>query len=76
MPAAGRCTPATLTLTWVLLAAGTLAILGFEWSNPATFGSLDLPCKLLAGFFHGANPLTAGFNSSLRGHWGDSLAGH
>jgi potassium uptake TrkH family protein len=56
-------TKLTLTLTWVLLAVGTLAILAFEWSNPATFGPLDLPGKLLAGFFHGANPRTAGFNS-------------
>jgi trk system potassium uptake protein TrkH len=56
-------TKLTLTMTWVLLAVGTLAILGFEWSNPATFGPLDLPGKLLAGFFHGANPRTAGFNS-------------
>jgi trk system potassium uptake protein TrkH len=56
-------TKLTLTMTWILLAAGTLAILGFEWSNPDTLGRLDLPGKLLAGFFHGANPRTAGFNS-------------
>jgi Trk-type K+ transport system membrane component len=56
-------TKLTLTMTWVLLAAGTLAILGLEWSNPRTFGPLDVPGKLLAGFFHGANPRTAGFNS-------------
>jgi trk system potassium uptake protein TrkH len=56
-------TKLTLTMTWILLAVGTLAILGFEWSNPATFGRLDVPGKLLAGFFHGANPRTAGFNS-------------
>jgi trk system potassium uptake protein len=56
-------TKLTLTMTWVLLAVGTLAILAFEWSNPGTLGRLDLPGKLLAGFFHGANPRTAGFNS-------------
>jgi potassium uptake TrkH family protein len=56
-------TKLTLTMTWVLLAAGTLAILGFEWTNPATLGPLDLPGKLLAGFFQGANPRTAGFNT-------------
>ena len=61
-------TKLTLTMTWVLLAAGTLAILGFEWSNPATFGPLDLPGKLLAGFFHGANPRSAGFNSIEYAH--------
>jgi trk system potassium uptake protein len=56
-------TKLTLAMTWVLLAVGTLAILAFEWSNPGTLGRLDLPGKLLAGFFHGANPRTAGFNS-------------
>ena len=56
-------TKLTLTMTWVLLAVGTLAILGFEWSNPATFGPLDVPGKLLAGFFQGANPRSAGFNT-------------
>jgi trk system potassium uptake protein len=56
-------TKLTLTMTWVLLAVGTLAILGFEWTNPATLGPLDLPGKLLAGFFQGANPRTAGFNT-------------
>ena len=56
-------TKLTLTMTWVLLAVGTLAVLGFEWSNPATLGPLDLPGKLLAGFFQGASPRTAGFNT-------------
>lgn len=56
-------TKLTLTTTLVLLAAGTLAILAFEWSNPATFGRLDLPGKLLAGFFHGASPRSSGFNT-------------
>ena len=56
-------TKLTLTMTWILLATGTLAVLGFEWSNPATFGPLDVPGKLLAGFFQGANPRTAGFNT-------------
>jgi trk system potassium uptake protein len=65
-------TKLTLTMTWVLLAAGTLAILGFEWSNPATFGPLDLPGKLLAGFFHGAGPRTAGFNSVDYGAMGET----
>ncbi|HET8787786.1 MAG TPA: potassium transporter TrkG, partial [Actinomycetes bacterium] len=56
-------TKLTLTMTWVLLATGTLAVLAFEWSNPATFGPLDVPGKLLAGFFQGANPRSAGFNT-------------
>jgi trk system potassium uptake protein TrkH len=65
-------TKLTLTMTWVLLAAGTLAILGFEWTNPATFGLLDLPGKLLAGLFHGAGPRTAGFNTVDYGAMGET----
>jgi trk system potassium uptake protein TrkH len=56
-------TKLTLTMTWMLLATGTLAVLGFEWSNPATFGPLDVPGKLLAGFFQSATPRSAGFNT-------------
>ena len=65
-------TKLTLTLTWVLLAVGTLAIGALEWSNPATFGPLDLPGKLLAAFFHGAGPRTAGFNSVDYGAMGET----
>jgi trk system potassium uptake protein len=65
-------TKLTLTMTWVLLAAGTLAMLVLEWSNTRTFGPLDLPGKLLAGFFHGAGPRTAGFNSVDYGAMGET----
>jgi Cation transport protein len=65
-------TKLTLTTTGVLLAAGTLAILAFEWSNPATFGRLDLPGKLLAGFFHGASPRSSGFNTVDYGEMGET----
>ena len=65
-------TKLTLTMTWVLLAVGTLAIGALEWSNPATFGPLDLPGKLLAAFFHGAGPRTAGFNSVDYGAMGET----
>ncbi|MGN9839751.1 potassium transporter TrkG [Nonomuraea sp. H19] len=42
---------------------GTLVILATEWRNPATSGRLDDPGKLLAAFFAGVMPRTAGFNS-------------
>ena len=35
----------------------------FEWTNPETLGPLSVPGKLLAGFFQGVQPRTAGFNS-------------
>ena len=50
-------------MTGVLLVLGTLAILGFEWTNDATLGALSTPGKLLAGFFQGVTPRTAGFNT-------------
>jgi trk system potassium uptake protein len=56
-------TKLTLVVTLVLLAFGTLAFLGFEWSNAETLGPLDTPGKLLASFFQGVVPRTAGFNS-------------
>jgi trk system potassium uptake protein TrkH len=56
-------TKLTLSMTFGLLAFGTLAVLGFEWSNEGTLGSLSTPGKLLAGFFQGVTPRTAGFNT-------------
>jgi trk system potassium uptake protein TrkH len=57
-------TKLTLVTTGALLAFGTIAILGFEWSNDRTIGQLSPAGKLLASFFQGgAMPRTAGFNS-------------
>ena len=56
-------TKVTLAMTFALLAFGTIAVLGFEWSNAATLGPLSTPGKLLAAFFQGTVPRTAGFNS-------------
>lgn len=53
----------TLVGTAVLLTGGTTFMLAAEWSNPGTLGVLDLRGKLLAGFFQGVMPRTAGFNS-------------
>ena len=64
-------TPATWTvhtrivvwMTVILLVAGAVSVTAFEWSNPKTLGPLSVPAKLLAGFFQGVQPRTAGFNS-------------
>ncbi len=53
----------TLVGSAVLLVGGTVFMLAAEWSNPGTLGALDLRGKLLAGFFQGVMPRTAGFNS-------------
>ncbi|MFD5972300.1 TrkH family potassium uptake protein [Streptomyces bacillaris] len=56
-------TKIVLWATGVFLVGGSVFITAIEWSNPATLGSLDTPGKLLAGFFQGVMPRTAGFNS-------------
>lgn len=47
----------------LLLILGTLAVLGFEWSNPKTLGAFDLGGKILSATFHSVVTRTAGFNS-------------
>jgi potassium uptake TrkH family protein len=56
-------TKLTVLMTAILVVGGTLAVLGFEWSNPGTLGPFDTGGKLLAGFFQGVTPRTAGFNT-------------
>ncbi|WP_278191941.1 potassium transporter TrkG [Streptomyces sp. TRM75563] len=56
-------TKIVLWATGVFLVGGSAFITVIEWSNPATLGPLDAPGKLLAGFFQGVMPRTAGFNS-------------
>ncbi|WP_410536519.1 TrkH family potassium uptake protein [Streptomyces sp. KL2] len=56
-------TKIVLWATGAFLAGGTAFITALEWSNPGTLGPLDVRGKLLAGFFQGVMPRTAGFNS-------------
>ena len=53
----------TVWTTVVLLVVGTSGATAIEWTNPETLGELGVPGKLLAGFFLGVMPRTAGFNS-------------
>jgi trk system potassium uptake protein TrkH len=50
-----------LMVTAVLIAAGTLLLLLFEWSN--TLAPLDASGKLLGAYFTATTPRTAGFNT-------------
>jgi Trk-type K+ transport system membrane component len=50
-------------VTFALVAAGFAAVAAFEWSNAATAGGLGTDGKLLASFFQGVTPRTAGFNT-------------
>lgn len=51
----------TLSGVALLIVAGPLMIALFEWTNPDTLGPLDLGGKLLASWFQGVSPRTAGF---------------
>ncbi len=50
--------------TVALLAWGTVTFAVLEWSNPGTLGAMDgFGDKLIASWFQGATPRTAGFNT-------------
>jgi potassium uptake TrkH family protein len=53
----------TVLATLALLLFGPLVVTAFEWTNPGTLGPLDTFDKLLAGWFQGVTPRTAGFNT-------------
>jgi trk system potassium uptake protein len=56
-------TKLTLGTAAFLLCFGIVAVAIFEWENARTMGTLDTEGKLLASFFQGVTPRTAGFNS-------------
>jgi Trk-type K+ transport system membrane component len=56
-------TKLTLGTAAFLLSFGIVAVAIFEWENARTMGTLDTNGKLLASFFQGVTPRTAGFNS-------------
>ncbi len=56
-------TKVTLLATAALLVFGPLVVMTFEWTNPATLGPLDTVDKVVAGWFQGVSPRTAGFNT-------------
>jgi trk system potassium uptake protein len=60
-----------ISITLILIVMGSVAILILEYNNPATLGLLDLKGKLLASFFQGVTPRTAGFNTITTGHFKD-----
>ena len=54
-------TKMVLLITGFLILAGWILFCLLEWNNPATFGGLPLPEKLLAGLFQSVTMRTAGF---------------
>ena len=53
----------TLLATVGLLLVGPIVVMTFEWTNPDTLGPLAGGDKVLASWFQGATPRTAGFNT-------------
>jgi potassium uptake TrkH family protein len=53
----------TLLATAGLLVVGPVVVLLFEWTNPGTLGPLSTWDSVLAAWFQGTTPRTAGFNT-------------
>ncbi len=49
--------------TGVLIVWGSVIFGLLEWSNPATLGALDTGDRIMASWFQGVSPRTAGFNT-------------
>lgn len=56
-------TKITLLGSGILIVGGTLAVLLYEYGNPATLGPLGMDGKLLGALFQSVSARTAGFNS-------------
>ncbi len=56
-------TQLTLGVSGVLVVVGTTMIALAEWSNDRTFGPLDTPDKITAGFFASVMPRSGGLNN-------------
>lgn len=52
-----------LVMTLVLIVGGTVMVFVLEYTNLRTIGGLGFGQKLLASFFQGVTPRTAGFNT-------------
>ncbi|WP_232380942.1 TrkH family potassium uptake protein [Paenibacillus tianjinensis] len=52
-----------LSMTAALISIGTVVIFIFEFTNPNTFGQLNLGSKIWAAFFQSVTPRTAGANT-------------
>ena len=56
-------TKITLAASALLVTVGPVLVTAFEWTNRETLGRLEVGEKLVAGWFQGVSPRTAGFNS-------------
>jgi len=56
-------TKLVLTATLALVVGGALIFCLLEWNNPATFGNMSAPQKVMNAFFQSVTTRTAGFTS-------------
>lgn len=56
-------TKLTLLVSAAFLVIGPVLITAMEWNNSRTLGTLSIPDRLLAGWFHGVMPRSGGFSS-------------
>lgn len=56
-------TKVVLTMSAILVVAGTLLVFFFEWNNPKTIQPLGASGKILASFYQAVTPRTAGSNT-------------
>ena len=56
-------TKLVLLFSFILIVAGALLIFILEYNNEETIGQLSFSDKVLASYFHGTVPRTAGFNT-------------
>lgn len=61
-------TKMVLSVTAILLIAGTVLIFLLERGNSQTLGPLSLPDQIMASYFHSVTPRTAGFNTLRVGY--------
>ena len=64
-----------LLATAALVLGGATAFCLLEWNNPGTLGSMDVPQKILNGFFQSVTVRTAGFASIDQGALTDAGKG-
>ncbi|MFW6035809.1 MAG: TrkH family potassium uptake protein [Halothermotrichaceae bacterium] len=60
-----------LSMTFLLIVVGSILLFMIEYNNPATIGSYSLKNKIIASYFHGVTPRTAGFNTIPLGQFKD-----
>ena len=63
-----------LSVSAILIAAGMLLILFFDWNHPESLGNLSWPQKIMAALFQSVTTRTAGFETISQSSFTDASA--